>query len=142
MKNPKKVTSKKLSGKQIAGIVMLVLSAALFVLCIFPSFLGIGKFLQGIFGAMCYPIFVLLFLVGIALSLNMSYTFNKKFTTYLFMSVFGIICLLHTIFSSGIMMNETRTFAEFGKYLSSCMSMQNGITVGGAFLGIFVYLFR
>lgn len=142
MKNPKKVTSKKLSGKQITGIVMLVLFAALFVLCIFPSFLGIGKFLQGIFGAMCYPIFVLLFLVGIALSLNMSYTFNKKFTTYLFMSVFGIICLLHTIFSSGIMMNETRTFAEFGKYLSSCMSMQNGITVGGAFLGIFVYLFR
>lgn len=142
MKNPKKVTSKKLSGKQITGIVMLILSAVFFVLCIFPSFLGIGRFFQGLFGAMCYPLFVLLFLVGIALSLNMSYTFNKKFTTYLFLSFFGIICLLHTIFSSGIMMNETRTFAEFGKYLSSCLNMENGITVGGAFLGIFVYFFR
>lgn len=142
MKNPKKVTSKKLGGKQIAGIVMLVLSAVFFVLCIFPSFLGIGRALQGIFGAMCYPLFVLLFLVGIALSLNMSYTFNKKFTAYLLMSVLGILCLLHTIFSSKIMMDETKTFAEFGKYLASCMNMENGITVGGAFLGIIVYFIR
>lgn len=142
MKNPQKVSSKKLNGKQITGICMLVVSVIFFVLCIFPSFLGIGRFFQGLFGAMCYPLFVLFFLIGIALSLNMSYSFNKKFTAYLVLSAFGIICLLHTIFSSPFMMESAKTFSDFGSYLSYCLKMSGGITVGGAFLGIFVYFFR
>lgn len=142
MKNPQKVSSKKLNGKQITGICMLVVSAIFFVLCIFPSFLGIGRLFQGLFGAMCYPLFVLLFLIGVALSLNMSYSFNKKFTAYLVLSAFGIICLLHTIFSSPFMMETAKDFSGFGEYLSYCLKMNSGITVGGAFLGIFVYFLR
>lgn len=142
MRNPKKVSSKKLGGKQVAGMIMLVLSVLFFVLCIFPSFLGIGRFFQGIFGVMCYPFFVLIFLVGVALSLNMSYKFNKKFTTYLTFSIIGILCLLHTIFSSKMLMNETKSLSDFGAYLENCFKMSKGITVGGVILGILVFFLR
>lgn len=121
---------------------MLVVSAVLFALCIFPNFLGIGRFFQAIFGVMCYPIFVLLFLVGIALSLNMNYSFNKKFTSFLVFAIIGILCLLHTIFTSDALMNDTREFSDFGRYLSLCYTMEKGITVGGATLGLLVFFVR
>ncbi len=142
MKNSRKVSSNKMGAKQITGIVMLVLSVIFFILCIFPSFLGLGRFFQGVFGVMCYPLFLLTFLVGFALSLNRSYTFNKKFTTYLVFSILGILCLLHTIFTSKILMNETTSFSKMGEYLSKCFHLTDGITVGGVLLGIVVFFFR
>lgn len=142
MKKSNKVVTKKIDARQSTGISMLVISAVLFILCIFPSFLGIGRFFQGLLGVMCYPIFVLLFLIGTALTLKMNYTFNKKFTSFLVLSIISILCLMHTIFTSDALMNQTRSFSNFGEYLSLCYKMKNGITVGGVLLGAIVFFFR
>jgi len=133
---------KKVSAKKIMGAVMLGLGALFFVLCIIPSFLGIGRFFLGLFGIMAYPMFLLLALVGLALVMNLTYTFNKKFTAFIVIAAISILCLLHTIFTSSILLERTKDFGDFGAYLNACYGMKPSITVGGAFLGIFVYLFR
>ncbi len=132
---------KKISGKKITGIVLMALSSLIFLLCCFPSFLGLGRFFQGLFGILAYPLMILLFLIGAALLLNLKYTFSTKYTLYLILAMTSLLCLFHTIFTTSIL-NTTATFSEMGKYLSLCISMPNGITVGGAILGILVFPIR
>ena len=141
MKKPHK-NSSKIGAKKLSGICMLVLGVLFFVLCIFPSFLGIGRFFQALFGVMAYPLFLLVTLVGLAFMMNMSYSFNKKFTSYLVVSLLSILCLLHTIFTSNVLLEKFTNFSQFGEYLAHCYHLSGGITVGGASLGILVYFFR
>ena len=71
-----------MSAKKVLGIILLVLGIFMFFFSCIPSCLNIGRFFQGLFGILVYPIALLSFLVGIAFIKDFSYTLNKKF--YLF----------------------------------------------------------
>ena len=129
-------------AKKIVGLILLIASVACFVCCIFPSFLNIGHFFQGVFGVVAYPLFLLTFLVGIALVLNMNYTFDKKFTAYIVVSFVCLLGLAHTIFCSKALMNEYTKLNQFKGFIKYCYSMKGGITVGGVILAALVYLVR
>ena len=133
---------KKISGKKITGIVLMALSGLIFLLCCFPAFLGIGRFFQGLFGVLVYPIMLLMFLVGFALLLNLKYTFSGKYTLYLILSIISLLCLFHTIFTSKIMSTEAVKWSDFSKYLQACLQLKHGITVGGVLLGLLVFPVR
>ena len=128
--------------KKVTGLGLLIFGLLSFVLSIFPNFLNIGYFFQGLFGVLVYPLFLLLFLVGMALVLNMNYTFDKKYTIYLSIAFTCLLCLCHTIFSSKVLLNDYTAFNNFKDYLANCYNMANGITVGGAVMGILVFATR
>lgn len=133
---------KKLSAKKITGIVLIAISSLIFLLCCFPSFLGLGRFFQGLFGVLAYPLMILLFLIGFALLFNLKYTFSGKYTTYLILAIVSVLCLFHTIFTSSVLNTQAVKISDMEKYLSICIQMPNGITVGGALLGILVFPVR
>lgn len=130
------------NGKKILGTCLLVLSILIFILCLVPNFLSIGKFFQGIFGVLIYPLCLLFALVAIALIMGLSYTFDKKFTAYLIVASVCLLCLLHTIFTSSLLYDDMTSFSDMGSYLRACYNMSSGITVGGLMLGILVFLIR
>lgn len=136
------VRTDRKKAKKIFGVVLLALSLLAFVLCIFPKFLNLGTFFQGLFGVVSYPLFLLLALVGIALILGMNYTFDKKYTAYITIAFICVLCLAHTIFCSKVLLNDYTAFSSFKDYLAYCYHMKGGFTVGGATMGIFVYLVR
>ncbi len=128
--------------KRIVGAALLILGCLGALAGIFPSFLMIGNILLGIFGVLFYPLNLLLFLIGVALLMDLKYVFDKKFTLYLAFAFLSIFCLLHIAFTSGLMFDEFVGFKDFGNYVSACFNLTNGVTVGGLLMGIFVYFFR
>ena len=131
-----------LSAKKVVGICLLTFSVLAFILCCVPNFLKVGAFFQGIFGVLAYPLFLLLALVGIALIMDLSYTLNKKYATYLTISIISILGLLHTIFTTKILYSDMTKYADMKDYLNYCFNMTNGITVGGVVLGAIVFAIR
>lgn len=133
---------RKFGGKRITGIVIMAISCLIFLLCCFPKFLGIGRFFQGLFGWLAYPLMILLFLVGLALLFNLKYTFKGKYTAYLVFAIISILALLQTIITSKTLSAEAVKFADMSKYLHSCLTMKHGITMGGATLGLIIFPIR
>lgn len=131
-----------MTTKKAVGITMLVLSVLVFLLSCIPSFLNIGKFFQGVFGILIYPLCLLTALIGVALIMGLRYTFDKKYTAYLLVAAVCILMLLHTIFTSGILYDKYTAFKNFGEYLKACYYMESGITVGGVLFGLLVFLIR
>ena len=134
------VTHANAKNKIIAGSILIGLSIILFILTVIPNF-AVTSFFCGLLGLSWYAILVVAILVGIALILNLKYNYNKRFTTYLCLFVCFLIMFLHAIFSSSAL-SANVGFAKYGDYLNSCYNLTNGITVGGAVFGIFVYLLR
>ncbi|MBQ7466753.1 MAG: hypothetical protein IJS74_01635, partial [Clostridia bacterium] len=136
------VRNQNKNTKRIVGICLIVLSILCLLCGIFPSFLGIGNFFLGVFGILYYPLFLFANLVGTALCLKLKYNFDRRFTFYSLLSFFFLLCLLHTIFTSNLMFEKFTTFSDLTSYLSACFSMQYGVTIGGAVLGIIVFVLR
>ncbi len=131
-----------ISAKKVFGIILLVLGIFMLLFSCIPSFLNLGKFFQGVFGVLVYPISLLLTLVGIALIKDFSYTLNRKYVAYLTISFICLLTLLHVIFTTNTLYDKTTKLSQMGEYLDVCYSMSKGITVGGVFLGIFAYILR
>jgi len=131
-----------MGAKNLFGIILLVLGIFMFVFSIFPSFLSIGKFFQGLFGVLVYPMALLFTLIGIAFIKDFSYTLNKKYVAYLSISFICLLTLLHVIFTTNTLYDKTTDFKDMGTYLSVCYKMKSGITVGGVFLGTFAFFLR
>ena len=130
------------SVKKTTGIIMIAVGFLCFILGIIPTLFGIGNFFLGVFGIIFYPLMLFICLVGIAFTMNLKYNFDRKFIVYLFSSMIFVCCLLHTIFTSNILMEKFNTFDNFGAYLSSCFNMQYGITVGGVIFALPIYILR
>jgi len=141
----KSIRSKKLrkyNAGKIAGVCLLVSSILIFILCCFPDFLNLGRFFQGLFGILIYPLCLLTALVGTALIMGLKYTLDKKYSFLLTMSLMTLLGLAHILFTVTVLKDQTTTMQQFGDYISICYNMTNGITVGGIALGWLVYLLR
>ena len=138
----KKSNRSQVGAKKLFGIILLVLSIFVFLFSCVPAFLGIGRFFQGVFGLLVYPLGLLFALIGIALIMDLSYTLNTKYVVYLTLASICLLSLLHIIFTTSVLYDSTTEFNHMGEYLSHCFKMKNGITVGGVLLGIFAYIVR
>ena len=111
------------------GIALLVLST----FCFIPLFTGlispIKYFLLGTFGLFAYPIFILTFVIGLALVNRKKYVMPVRYILFL---TFAIISIL-AIIQMAIMHNFEGGFFDF---LSNCYTRQ--LTPGGIIIGIFI----
>ena len=142
MEHKQRRVRRNIDYKKLAGALLLVFGVLIFALSCVPSFLNIGKFFQGVFGVLVYPIGLLMVLVGIALLMNLRYTLNSRYVAYLTISFICLLSLFHIIFTTKVLHGETTGFAHYGKYLNICFTMRDGITVGGVLLGAIIYLVR
>ena len=126
--------------KMVGGYVLIGLSLLLFVLSFIPA-IKLKNYFYGVFGICWYAYLTIMLLVGFACVMNLKYRYSKKFTVFLCLTIFSFACLMHIIFSHKTLV-EINGFASFKEYLTICFNNSNGVTVGGAFLGIFVYLFK
>lgn len=120
----------KFQAKQWVGVVLITLGIVGFILSCITNFV-IGKFLLGAFGILSYPIFLSCILFGVAMVMNLVFKGDRKLAAYIISLLGLLVCLLHSIFSA----NALNTLS-FGEYLSTCYSMQNGVTVGGVIIGL------
>ena len=127
-------------SKIIFGYIMLVMSLVLFALTVVPNW-AITKIALGSFGVVWYGSLTVMFLFSIANVLALKFSYTKKFTFFLTFSIFSLVCILHIIFSNALLV-QYQGFENFKNYLSACYNMTNGLTVGGAFIGISVYCVR
>ncbi|MEG1499826.1 MAG: hypothetical protein RR400_02000 [Clostridia bacterium] len=129
-----KTSEKKLLPvKKIVGITMAALSSVAF-LGLFTNLIGFLKmFLLGMFGLFAYPLFLVLFVVGIALINNKKYMLSKRYIVFLTLAIFSLIAIIH--------LATTHSFSgSFGEYLA--YSYSNKLTAGGFVCGILVAPFR
>ena len=119
------------SAKKWVGASLIVLGALLLIFCVIPNFV-LGKAMLGVFGILAYPLFLMLILVGIALTMNLTYRKGTKQTVLVSVSCFALFCLLHAIFSANAL--GEMSFAE---YLAYCYNQPKGVTVGGVVIGLF-----
>ncbi len=115
--------------KKLVGIILITIST----ICFIPLFTGLIGFLKhfllGTFGLFSYPLFILTFIIGIALLNKRKYILPAK---YLVLITCAIISLL-AIIQMAIMHNFQGGFFEF---LASCYTRQ--LTPGGIIVGIFI----
>ena len=141
-KNSKQKSEYSSKSKKWVGTILMVVSAILLVLSIFPSFLNIGNFFYRIFGFSSIIIYLFSFLLGLALYKNLSFTATKKYVFYIFMSYLSVICLLHLIFTSNSLSNLYFDFSHMSEYLKDVYSLSHGYSVGGASLSVLVFIIR
>jgi len=127
----KKKTPKNV--KRILGITLLVVSCAVLFFMITSLVPVIHNFLLGVFGLFGYPLFSLTFLIAVALINNRNYTYSKRFTIFLCLTVFFLLCLIQTaIIGNKVVGEETLTFGEH-----LVLSYQKKYTAGGIIIGLF-----
>ena len=124
-KQPKKQKTVRDRNK-IIGIILLVISSIAF-LSLLTSFIEFLKsFLLGVFGLFSYPLFITVFVIGLALVNNKKYVMTAKYIVYLLCALVSLLCILHMLF-----IDKSGTFFE---YLGRCYTQK--MTVGGIFCGI------
>ncbi len=118
--------------KKIFGIVLVSLSCV-FMFCLITSLLGfMNEFLLGTFGLFAYPLSFLMFLTGVALLNNKSYTFSKKYTAFLILSIIFLLCVIQMGIIGG--KGEGANTLTFGEHL--VQSYNQKITAGGILIGL------
>lgn len=135
-----KYTNNYLTKKLAVGWSLIGLSLLLFVLSVIPNFATTNFFL-GVFGVAWYFYLILFCMFGMANVMKLQFSYTKRFTIFLSLAIFAFIAILHVIFSNNSLYNNTN-FDSYGSYLSTCYHMSEGVTVGGAAIGIFVFFIR
>ena len=131
-----KVNTKKKKSKdfrKIVGIILLVVSCV-FLFCLITSFIPfMNNFLLGTFGLFGYPMSALMFLISIALINNKRYVQSKRYTAFLVLSVFFLLCLIQmAIVGPQKVGEETLSFKD---HLG--LSYTKKYTAGGIIIGLF-----
>ena len=122
---PRKEKSVKDRNK-IIGIILLVISSIAFVALLTSFIQFLKSFLLGVFGLFAYPLFITLFVIGLAFVNNKKYIMSAKYIVYLLCSIFSLLCILHMLF-----IDKSGTFFE---YLGRCYTQK--MSVGGIVCGI------
>lgn len=128
-KEPKKVTKSPKDKNKTIGIVLVSLSVVAFF-CLLTSFIPfLNSFLMGVFGLFSYPLFITMFVIGMALINNKKYVMTTKYIVFLSLVIVSILCILHMLVLGDVQ-------GGFFDYLGICYTKK--ITVGGIFCGILV----
>ena len=135
-----KYTNNYLKKKLAVGWSLIGLSLLLFVLSVIPNFVTTNFFL-GVFGVVWYFYLTIMCMFGMANVMKLQFSYTKRFTIFLTLAIFAFIAILHTIFSNNSLYNNSN-FDCYREYLSICYHMTEGVTVGGAATGVFVFLVR
>ncbi len=121
----KKEKSKRDTNKTIGITLIVIASVAFFALL--TSFIGfLRSFLLGSFGLFSYPLFIVIFVIGIALVNNKKYVMTTRYIVYLVGVIMSVLCILHLLTIS--------TEGNFFDYLGRCYSQK--MTAGGILCGI------
>ncbi len=115
-------------AKKITGITFIALACVMFFFLLTNLVGFMQDFLLGTFGYFAYPIFIMLFLVGVALLNNKKYKLSKKYAIFLYLSIFFLLCIIQI----AIVGDKN---GSFGEYLASNYLKKH--TAGGIIIGLF-----
>lgn len=119
--------SKKLNTEKKWGISLVVVSCVCF-LFLFTNLLPFVKsFLLGVFGLFAYPMFITLFVIGVALINNKKYVMTTKYLVYLSCCLIFVLAILQLIIVG-------KPNVGFFEYLGLCYTKQ--LTAGGILVGL------
>ena len=131
-----KIKEKKKSpknAKKITGIVLLAV-CTIFLFCLVTNLVPfMHGFLLGCFGIAGYPLFSVLFLVALAFINNKRYTYPKRFTVFLILSIFFLLCIIQTAIIGNKFVGED--VLSYGQHLG--LSYLKKYTAGGIVIGLF-----
>lgn len=123
----------KSNVKKIVGIVLVVFCSFAF-LALFTNLIAFFKsFLMGVFGLFAYPIFIVLFFVGIALINNKKYVMSKRYAISMSLAIFSLL----SIIDLALMHNFSGNYGEWLAY-----SYNHKLTAGGFVVGFITAPFR
>ena len=123
----------KPSIKRIVGILLVVFCTFAFI-SLLTGLLGFLKsFLLGVFGLFAYPVFIVTFIVGIALINNKKYVMNKRYLISLILAIVSIL----SIIDLAILHNFSGNYGEWLAY-----SYNHKLTAGGFLIGFITAPFR
>ena len=122
--NNRKKTQKDLN--RIWGIILIVVSSIAFLVLLTNFIQFLKAFLLGVFGLFSYPLFITMFVIGMALINNKKYVMTTKYVVYLVCTVVSLLCLLHMLFID--------CSGSFFEYLGRSYSQK--MTVGGILCGL------
>ncbi len=133
LKQEEKQSKPKPSIRKIVGIVLVVFCSFAF-LSLFTGLLGFLKsFLMGMFGLFSYPIFIVLFFIGIALINNRKYVMSKRYAISILLAILSILAIIDV----ALMHNFTGNYGEWLAY-----SYNKKLTAGGFVVGFITAPFR
>lgn len=113
--------------QKISGIICISVSV-ISLFCLITHFVPFAKsFLYGVFGLLCYPLFITMLAIGFALINHKKYIMPKKYVVLLLCSIISVLCILQLI----SVRNAGLTFWE---YISRCYTQKS--TAGGVFAGL------
>lgn len=128
-----KEPKQKPNVKKIVGIVLVVFCSFAF-LSLFTNLIGFFKsFLMGVFGLFAYPIFIVLFFVGIALINNKKYVMSKRYAISMSLAIFSLL----SIIDLALMHNFSGNYGQWLAY-----SYNHKLTAGGFVVGFVTAPFR
>lgn len=123
----------KANVKKIVGIVLVVFCSLAF-LALFTNIISFFKsFLMGVFGLFAYPIFIVLFIVGIALINNKKYVMSKRYAISVSLAIVSILAIIDI----ALMHNFSGSYGEWLAY-----SYNHKLTAGGFVIGFITAPFR
>lgn len=115
-------------AKKIIGISLLAFSCLMFFFLLTNLVGFMQDFLLGTFGYFAYPLFIMLFLGGVALLNNKKYKLSKKYAIFLYLTIFMLLCIIQL----AIVGDKA---GSFGEYLALNYSKKH--TAGGIIIGLF-----
>lgn len=111
------------------GIALVVISTISF-LFLFTNLIPFAKsFLLGVFGLFSYPMFITLFIVGVALLNNKKYVMSKKYLLFLSFAIIFFLAIIQLIILG-------KPDVNFFQYLGQSYTKQ--LTAGGILIGLVV----
>lgn len=140
---PEKQKNKK-GGDQVAGIILLIFSAVIFV-CLLsgPVLLGglgafIKSFFEGVFGVTAYALSLGGILTGYLLMTKRKITISKRYVWALVFLFISFVFILHLATTAGLLIGS----ADWGEYIMSCYDVTaNSISGGGVIAAVILYPF-
>ncbi len=115
-------------AKKITGITLIVVACLMFFFLLTNLVGFMQDFLLGTFGYFAYPIFILVFLGGVALLNNKKYKLSKKYAIFLYLTIFLLLCIIQL----AVVGDKS---GSFGDYLASNYLKKH--TAGGIIIGLF-----
>lgn len=115
-------------AKKITGITLIAVACVMFFFLLTNLVGFMQDFLLGTFGYFAYPLFIMLFLAGVALLNNKRYKLSKKYAIFLYLSIFLLLCIIQL----AVVGDKA---GSFGEYLASNYLKKH--TAGGIIVGLF-----
>lgn len=121
------------STKKIVGASLLGVSSVLFLFSATSLWPWLQGVILGIFGVICYPLFIVLMIIGLALLNNRKYVMSKRYAIFLCLSIFFLVAIIQLIIV-GNKFKADETQYSFLEYWG--LNYSKKWTAGGAIVGL------